>query len=123
MYTLDTNAIVYYLKGDKKVVSILDDIFSENFPIYISTITETELFSFSNLTEIEIKAINEILKTLSIIPLDSNLARLAGLVRSQYRIKTPDSIIAATALFSQTILVTRDIKDFEKIPQLKLLAI
>ena len=123
MHTLDTNAIIYYLKGDKKVAQVLDDIFSKNHPIFISTITEVELFSFSKLIKTDIKAINELLKTLSIIPLDSNLARLAGLVRAQYKIKTPDSIIAATALFSQTTLVTRNIKDFQKIPQLDLLAI
>jgi len=123
MHTLDTNAIIYYLKGDKKVAQVLNDIFSKNHPIFISTITEVELFSFSKLVKTDIKAINELLKTLAIIPLDSNLARLAGLVRAQYKIKTPDSIIAATALFSQTILVTRNVKDFQKIPQLDLLAI
>jgi len=46
VYTLDTNAIIYYLKGDAKVVETVKDVFDTNSPIYISTITEIELFGF-----------------------------------------------------------------------------
>jgi len=42
MYTLDTNAIIYYLKNDAQVVDQLRGILSQDVPIYISTITEIE---------------------------------------------------------------------------------
>lgn len=116
MYTLDTNPIIYYLKGEEKAVSTLNKIFEENKPIYISAITEVELFGFPNLTEEESKQINEILETLSIIPLDSHIARIAGLLRRTYKLKIADAAVAATTMFTGTILVTRNINDFKNIP-------
>jgi len=54
-----------------------------------------------------------------IINIDSKIARLAGSLRSKYRIKTPDAAIAATAIFTETTLVSRNGKDFKKIKELK----
>lgn len=120
MYTLDTNAIIYYLKNDPKAVPILKKIFSQESPVYISAITELELFSFSNLTQKEINQIEEILKTLAIIPVDSRIARIAGALRRYYLLKLPDSAIAATSLFTGSILITRNIYDFQKVPNLSI---
>lgn len=117
-YTLDTNAIIYYLKDDKKASPILEKIISQTDPIYISTITELELFGFSFLDTKEVRAINQILSTLSILPLDSHIARLAGSIRSKFGVKAPDAAIAATALFTGSTLLTRNVKDFQKIPEL-----
>ena len=119
MYTLDTNAIIYYLKDDFRAVPILRDIFNQDISIYISTVTELELFSFSNLTQQEAEQINDILETLAIIPLDSRIARTAGLLRQFYGLKTADSAIAATALFTNSILLTRNVKDFQNVSNLE----
>lgn len=120
MYTLDTNAIIYYLKEDKKVVGFIENAFTRLVPIYISSITEVELFSFPTLTFEESNQIENILETLAIIPLGSRIARIAGSLRRQYKIKTADSVIAATAMFTGTTLVTRNVRDFQKIPHLSL---
>lgn len=121
MYTLDTNLIIYYFKDDFEAVTVLKSIFAENQSIYISAITELELFSFSDLTLKETKQIDNILATLKIIPVDSEIARLAGSLRRNYGLKTPDSAIAATALRTKSILVTRNVSDFIKVKNLKLL--
>lgn len=118
MYTLDTNTIIYYLKNDAKAASFLEKILNRNFPIYISAVTEVELFGFSGLLSEEEKEINDLLRTLLVIPLDSQLARIAGFIRRNYKLKTPDSIIAATAVFTNTTLVTRNMLDFKKVPDL-----
>lgn len=118
MYTLDTNAIIYYLKGDKAASLILDKIFSDNFTVYISTITQIELLGFSNITAQELEQIEELLKAVAIIPLDSNIAQIAGFLRRYYSIHIADSAIAATALFTGTTLVTRDTAHFKKVPNL-----
>jgi predicted nucleic acid-binding protein len=123
VYTLDTNTIIYYIKGEERVVEILDRLFSQPQPIYVSAITELELFSFSKMSSQEVERIEEILKTLAVIPVDSRIARIAGSLRQKYHLKVPDSAIAATALFTGTTLVTRNIKDFKKIPNLKILKI
>ncbi|MCL4557777.1 MAG: type II toxin-antitoxin system VapC family toxin [Deltaproteobacteria bacterium] len=120
MYTLDTNAIIYYLKDEPGVVTSLNTIFTQNVPIYISTITEIELFGFSKLSEQETAQIEAILRTVAIIPVDSRIARTAGFIRRNYHINIADSTIAATALFTGTTLLTRNIRDFRKIPNLSL---
>ena len=120
MYTLDTNAIIYFLKDDERAVNILKEIFDQNQIIYISTITEVELFGFSDIRTEEISRIDAILKTLAIIPLDSHIARTAGFLRRFYKTQTADSVIAATALFTGTTLLTRNTRDFKNIPDLAL---
>lgn len=123
VYTLDTNAIIYYIKGEEKAVTALNNLLSQPHPIYISAITELELFSFKKLSIQERERIEEVLNSLVIIPVDSRIARIAGPLRQNYSLKLPDSAIAATALLTGTILVTRNISDFKKISNLKLLKI
>jgi predicted nucleic acid-binding protein len=44
VYTLDTNAIIYYMKNDAKVAPVLQSILDDpTIPVYVSTITEAEL--------------------------------------------------------------------------------
>ncbi len=119
-FIFDTNAIIYYLKGDKNVSGKIEEILNSNPSIYISTITEVELFGFSKITKIEAYQIEKILETVSIIPLDSRIARMAAKVRQLYKLKTADSVIAATALFTGSILVTRNVKDFSKVTDLQI---
>jgi predicted nucleic acid-binding protein len=98
VYTLDTNAILYYLKDDPETVSSLRKIFSGNVPLYISAITELELFAFSNLSATEEALIEQLLATVAVISVDSRIARLAAFIRRQYRLKVPDSTIATAML-------------------------
>jgi predicted nucleic acid-binding protein len=119
-FTFDTNTIIYYLKGDRKVSDYIEEIFKNNPSIYISTITEVELFGFPKITDTEAYQIEKILETISIIPLDSRIARMAARIRQLYKLKTADSVIAATALFTGSILVTRNVKDFLKVENLQI---
>jgi predicted nucleic acid-binding protein len=123
MFVLDTNSIIYYLKDEQSAVKVIDKIFAQNSIVYISVITELELLSFSNLTTNELNKIEEFLQIVAIVPLDSRLARMAANLRRLYKIKTVDSIIAATSLYTGSTLVTRNIKDFQKIIGLKLIQI
>jgi predicted nucleic acid-binding protein len=120
VYTLDTNAIIYYLKDDQDAVIVLSSIFTQNVPLYISAITEVELFSFPKLSVQEEEQIDEILRTVAIIPVDSRIARTAGLIRRTYHINIADSTIAATALFTGTTILTCNTRDFRKIPNLSM---
>lgn len=123
MYTLDTNAVIYYLRGDSSVVQILEDIFIKDVPIYISALSEAELFGYPQIRADETVRIDSLLKTLSTIPVDSRIARTAGFLRHTYGLKLADSVIAATALFTGTTLLTRNIRDFRRISELSLLRI
>lgn len=120
VYTIDTNAIIYYLKDDAEAVLALRDIFTRDTPLYVSVITEIELFGFSGLSARESEQIDALLRTVAVIPVDSRIARTAGLLRRQYHLNIADSAIAATALFTGTTLLTRNTRDFRKIPHLAL---
>lgn len=119
VYTLDTNTIIYYLKDETAVVREIESLLLEPVTLYASAITELELFSHAHLTAADISRIADFLGTLSILPLDSRLARLAGDLRRAYRIPVADSAIAATALFTGSTLLTRNTKDFQRIPGLQ----
>lgn len=123
MYTLDTNAIIYYVDEDPTVVPLLEPIFGQDIAIFVSVVTELELLSHPELTEEDIAEIQQLLTSVVIFPLESRLAQLAGALRRQYHLKTPDSVVAATALLTRTTLVTRNIRDFQGIDGLSLLPI
>jgi len=123
MYTLDTNAIIYYLKDDPIAVPILSGIFADTVPVYVSAITEVELFGFPSLQAEESTRIEAILRTVAVLSLDSSIARTAGMLRRAYGLKIPDSVIAATALFTGSTLLTRNTNDFKKVADLLLLKI
>ena len=120
MYTFDTNVIIYYLDRDARVVPLVDNIFERNVPIYVSAISEIELFGFPRLTSEEAVEIDGVLQTVSLIPLDSRIARLAAALRKNHGLKIADSAIAATALFTCSALLTRNVKDFKRVPELKI---
>jgi predicted nucleic acid-binding protein len=73
--------------------------------------------------EEDIAEIAQVLTSMVVFPLESRLAQLAGTLRRHYRLKTPDSIVAATALLTRTTLITRNIRDFQDIAALSLLSI
>ena len=124
MYTLDTNVIIAYYRRDPRVVPVLREILRDpTSSIYVSTITEAELFSFANLSEEEKDFIEAILQTISLPPAISHVARIAGTLRAPYGIKLADAFIAATALFTGSTLLTSNVRDFKKIPSLKLQAV
>jgi predicted nucleic acid-binding protein len=118
VYTLDTNIIIYYGNGDPSVQLFIHEQLANSVPLYISTATEHELFSYAHLTDREADDLDALLDTMTVMDLDSRLARFSGRLRAKYGIKSLDSFIAATALITGTTLVTRNVRDFQRIPNL-----
>lgn len=124
MYTLDTNAIIYYTNDEPATVSVLEPIFEQDAPIFVSTITVMELFSYPALTDEEEARLNRVLSTTRIEPFSVGIARLAGDLRRLYpSLKPLDSGIAATSLYMNSTLATRNVRDFQRIEELSLLEI
>jgi predicted nucleic acid-binding protein len=120
VYTLDTNALIYHLHDEPSVRDFIDEGIQNATPLYVSAITITELFRFPRLSLQEEAAIIEIISVLSIIIVDLQIARKAGNLGRTYNLKVPDSIIAATALFTGSTLLTRNTRDFRRVPSLSL---
>lgn len=121
MFTLDSDILIKFLNSDEIETSFIFNLLKSGDTIYVSTVSETEILSFKNLNAQEIGDINEFLKSFSLVVVDSNIAKIGGAIRRKYGLKTPDALIAATAIFTGSTLVTRNLKDFKKVKELKLL--
>ncbi|MHB1128243.1 MAG: type II toxin-antitoxin system VapC family toxin [Bacillota bacterium] len=117
-YAVDTNIIIYVLKGVGKAIEIMEQFEEDGADVYFSTIVEAELFSFHELNSEQKARIRGILEIGEIIDVDSETALKAAELRAfsrkvyQRKLKLPDAIIAATALLHSAILVTRNFDDF-----------
>ena len=120
MYTLDTNVIIYYLNGNDVAGEQLKSVFSSQNPLYLSAMSELELLSLPSLRHDEFVNISRFIHRLVGVPVDSRIARIAGTIRRRTHIKAPDAAIAATAILTGTTLITRNVKDFERIPNLSI---
>ena len=118
MVTLDTNAIIYYLKDDANAIATLEAFVCARTPMFLATVMELELFSLPTITVPESERIEALLLLFSIFPLNSEIARKAAELRRRSKLKIADSIIAATALFTHSTLVTRNVRDFKKVAEL-----
>lgn len=119
MILLDTNAVIYYLQGDQVAIKSIEKLRSQRQEMAISAITEMEILCFSHLDGMQILRINEWLRTIFIIPVDSRIAREGAKLRRAYKMKTPDALIAATAFVNEAHLATRD-RGFKKIREINI---
>ena len=119
--TIDSNIIIGYLAGDRKVTQALQTWTSESRQLFLSTIVESEVLAFSGWKGSEYSSTVAFLEeSFTSIPFDRSVARIAAELRRSTKIKLPDAAIAATALYTHTPVVTRNVKDFRKIPGLEI---
>jgi toxin FitB len=82
-----------------------------------SVITRYELFAGCQVDE---EKVGLLLSPFRELALTGDIAELAGRVRRTTPIRTPDALIAPTALTHGLTLVTRNRHDFESVPRLRL---
>jgi len=117
---IDTNILIYHLAGvltDQAEATLADALESGS---YISIITRIELLGWRKHSLDSLKAAEVLLQSVSEIPLHEEIIRLCISFRQNYPIKLPDAIIAATARYAKVPLMTRNMPDFERIPELKM---
>ena len=85
----------------------------------ISLISKIELLGYPKLTSHDETRIRHWLGRFDIIGLDDPIAEQAVALKRRCRLKTPDAIIAATALERHACLVTRDKVLLTKVPGLR----
>ena len=113
MFTLDTNILIYYAAGDEHVASFLRD--NGNKIFYIPTIVIAEFLSHPLMDERTQALFRLFLSQTTAIGLDTALAERAAIIRRVHKLKLADAVIAATALFTGSTLITRNEKDFRKV--------
>lgn len=122
MYTVDTNILIYHTNGERRVVDFFLTETKKGSQFLLPTIVVVELFSYPAITPAARRILESLLPYFRIVPLDQEISFAAAELKANTGIKLADSIIVATALNTHSTLVTRNVRDFNKIPNLRLLA-
>ena len=102
----DTCAVVKLLDQQYDLSSLGINVDEER--LFTSVIVRIELLSKRNISENEESDIQEFLDGLVVVPIDEAIERKAIEIRRAVSVKLPDSIIAATAIILNAILLTDD---------------
>ena len=112
---VDTNICLYLFSGNETIAEILD-----GNSIFISFITQLELLSYSNLSNSDLIKIQSFIDDCIVIDLNEDIKETVVELRRKYKIKLPDSIIAATSEYFDIPIITTD-KGFKKIDELNVI--
>ncbi len=131
LWILDTDHISLYQRGDLNVINRLSSANPKNLAVTVISLEEQ---MYGRLSEIK-KATSAIslitaysrleitldyFKSVQVLPFDHNAhTAFEGLIRQKLRVGTQDLRIAAIALSVNGIVVTRNQKDFGKVPNLQ----
>jgi glucosamine-6-phosphate deaminase len=117
MMLIDSNIIIYAAKPE------YDDLrmfITENSPA-VSAISYVEVLGYHRLTEQELQHFEAFFSAATVLALSQTILDEAVKLRQVRKITLGDALVAATALVYNLTLVTRNIKDFEWIPNLSIL--
>ena len=127
MLVLDTNTISYYFRGDPQVVPRLQAMRPAD--LGVPAIVEYELrYGLLRLPQAaaapRLTALAQLLQAMQSLPFDAECAAHAARIRADLEAAgTPigphDTLIAATALRHQATLITRNVREFSRVPGLQ----
>jgi len=114
---IDSDVFIDHLRGYRPATDFLRRVSGE-YSGHISVLTEMELLAGTMPRKEEKEMIESLLRYFPSIPVSSVIARKAGQLLRTYRPKglaPVDAIIASTALELKAILVTNNVKHFNRI--------
>ncbi len=86
----------------------------------LSVITNIELFASPNIPQVENEMLYAFVSIAVVHPVTTDLIDITVRIRKERRMKLPDAIIAATALYYNLPLITRNVGDFKNIADLRI---
>ncbi len=125
-HLVDSDWVADYLKGRSGSVDLLDRLFQGGIAISIVTFAEVyEGIYYGTNPRRHEEVFRRFLEGVAVHGINRAIARRFALVRGDLRAKgqlipQPDLFIAATALHYDLTLLTRNLRDFQRIPGLKL---
>lgn len=126
-YLIDTDWLIDYLSGRPQAVELLESLIPA--PFFISIITYAEVYEgvyYGQNPQQQEQAFGQFLQAASVVGISEEVAQVWATIRGSLRrtgllIPPADLFIAATAVFHDLTLVTRNLKHFDRVPDLKLL--
>jgi len=109
---IDTSLIINLFNG----VGTIEPLIT-NRDLFVSIISEIEVLSFPNLSSQQKQLIKDFLSECFIVDIEPAIKDLTIEIRAKSKIKLPDAVIAATAIYYDMPLLTMD-KGFNRIAEL-----
>lgn len=118
-YLVDTNILIHVLAGDLPPAArvAVERIMTTGFSV--SVITRIEFLGWRGHTEAGYEAARALIECARQHLLTAPVADRAIALRRSSTISLPDAVIAATALEYESVLVTRNVRDFFRIDELQ----
>jgi predicted nucleic acid-binding protein len=118
-WLLDTNVVIDAFSGRPDAARAITSARTSDVEwIGYSTVTRLEVLGFPGLTAEDEAGLRQLLTQFSEAEVSAAIIERAIDIRRSVRIKTPDAIIAATALIYGASLITRNVEDFSIVPGL-----
>jgi tRNA(fMet)-specific endonuclease VapC len=125
-YLIDSDWVADYLKGRADARSLLDSLFADGLAISIITYAEVyEGVYYGTQRRRHEEGFRAFVQATSVLSITRAVARRYAVLRGRLQregqlIDQPDLLIAATALEHDLTLVTRNIRDFQRVPELRI---
>ena len=125
-YLIDSDILIYFLKGKQEVVEKLSHIPMDN--LYISRINHTELiygdYNSARVAQ-NLKIIEPFLENFTVLEFDKNSSLIfakekARLKKSGNVIADMDLMIASVAIENECTLITNNLNHFERVQNLQI---
>jgi tRNA(fMet)-specific endonuclease VapC len=118
-FVLDTNTVIAMINGNEQLLQQTHDA---NF-VGLSVISIIEFLAFSGINQEDKELLFELIHETEVVNLhmnDTNLLNTIADIRVTNKLKLPDAIIAATAIYKNATLISND-KHFQNINGLSVL--
>ncbi len=128
MVCLDTTFVIDLLRGDSKARLIAQNFDNSSESVFVTSPSIVEIVDGAFLSfdpNKEVKKIEELLSSIMVLDLNKENAFMAGKTEAQLKesgevIEIEDIMIAAIAMTNNERLITRNVKHFSKIKDLKI---
>ncbi|MDT7885763.1 MAG: PIN domain-containing protein [Thermoproteota archaeon] len=115
-YVFDTSILIDHLRNITDARILVEKVERKEVEGIISVITEAELLSAKRCEDAkEREMIEKLLKIFRKVELDNEIAKIAAKFRREYGISLLDAIIAAVGFKEKCAILTKNIKDFERV--------
>jgi len=123
-YVLDTDTCIYWLNGEGKIRTKVEQVGPDNLRMTIITLAELRYVAYNSQNVREnLKNINNFLRKVRVLPLDQDGSDRFGKIKVDLRkkgqmIEDFDILIASITLSHSGVLVTNNVEHFKRIAAL-----